>query len=253
MSRMLIKRRTHLTDPSGVAQPAVEAAAPVTQYEMWERKAPQPPSVPSTRGFKAPPPSVPSTRGFKAPPPPGPRPTEKAAAAEMSATAAAAAAELSATDAATQGLLDRIERLERGLEAALSWIDFLERFVKPTNVQPLATKPAASAVQSCSAGQLSTTTPPPDRHVTVLQSRVQRPHHRLSVLYSPCPCVSAGTVCPGADDTLERQPSLAPHVRGFSNGGLENDVLEMLVKIKKAVATHICMCGYIYIYIYIYG
>jgi len=157
----LSKLRTPLTDPSGVAQPAVEAAAPVAQYEMRARKAPQPPPVPSTRGFEAPPPPVPSTRGFKAPPPPGPRPTEKAAAAELSATAAAAAAELSATAATTQGLLDRIERLERGLQAALFRIVVLERFLKPTNVQPLATEPAASAVQSSAAGQLSTTAPPP--------------------------------------------------------------------------------------------
>jgi len=30
---------------------------------------------------------------------------------------------------------------------------------------------------------------------------------------------------------------LATHVCGFSNGGLEHDALEMLVEIKKAVAT----------------
>jgi len=98
----LSQLRTPLTDPSGVAQPAVEAAAPVAQYEMRARKAPQPPPVPSTCGFKAPPPPVSSTRGFKTPPPPGPRPTEKAAAPELSATAAAAAEKAAAEKRRTQ-------------------------------------------------------------------------------------------------------------------------------------------------------
>jgi len=58
------------------------------------------------------------------------------------------------------------------------------------------------------------------------------------VLHSPCPLEARTLIwLKTADGTLERQPSLATHVCGFSNGGLEHDALEMLVEIKKAVAT----------------